>query len=99
MADPISKTLILLYVFFILFFFSNSHASSDVPFIVAHKKANINKLKTGSETVSVTIDIYNQGSSYSPFSFSLQFLFFLFYFNGFSFSMSQIPIFHFLACS
>ncbi|CAL0323307.1 unnamed protein product [Lupinus luteus] len=63
MADPISKALILVFVFFILCFFSNSHASSDVPFIVAHKKANLNRLKSGSETVSVTIDIYNQGSS------------------------------------
>ncbi|XP_019437401.1 PREDICTED: translocon-associated protein subunit beta-like [Lupinus angustifolius] len=63
MADPISKALILVFVFIILCFFSNSHASSDVPFIIAHKKANLNRLKSGSETVSVTIDIYNQGTS------------------------------------
>ncbi|OIW15232.1 hypothetical protein TanjilG_17552 [Lupinus angustifolius] len=64
MADPISKPLILLsLLFFIQCFFSNSHASSDVPFIIVHKKANLNRLKSGSETVSVIIDIYNQGSS------------------------------------
>ncbi|KAK7290544.1 hypothetical protein RIF29_05044 [Crotalaria pallida] len=64
MANPISKALILIALIFLLCC-SNSHAaaSSDVPFIVAHKKANLNRLKSGSETVSVTIDIYNQGSS------------------------------------
>ena len=36
--------------------------SSDVPFIVAHKKASLNRLKSGAERVSVSIDIHNQGS-------------------------------------
>ncbi|OWM71398.1 hypothetical protein CDL15_Pgr005585 [Punica granatum] len=36
---------------------------SDVPFIVAHKKASLNRLKSGVERVSVSIDIYNQGSA------------------------------------
>ncbi|KAL7106570.1 hypothetical protein ACP275_06G002300 [Erythranthe tilingii] len=38
-------------------------ASSDGPFIVAHKKASLTRLKTGSERVSVSIDVYNQGSA------------------------------------
>ncbi|KAJ6949179.1 translocon-associated protein subunit beta-like [Populus alba x Populus x berolinensis] len=42
---------------------SSSIASSDVPFIVAHKKATLSSLKPGAERVSVSIDIYNQGSS------------------------------------
>ncbi|XP_052306097.1 uncharacterized protein LOC7461631 isoform X1 [Populus trichocarpa] len=42
---------------------SSSIASSDVPFIVAHKKATLSSLKSGAERVSVSIDIYNQGSS------------------------------------
>ncbi|XP_057800554.1 uncharacterized protein LOC131016018 [Salvia miltiorrhiza] len=38
-------------------------ASSQGPFIVAHKKASLTRLKSGSERVSVSIDIYNQGSA------------------------------------
>ncbi|XP_022011602.1 translocon-associated protein subunit beta [Helianthus annuus] len=38
-------------------------ASSDSPFIVAHKKATLNRLKSGAEKVSVSIDLYNQGSA------------------------------------
>nr|XP_043606799.1 translocon-associated protein subunit beta-like [Erigeron canadensis] len=36
---------------------------SDAPFIVAHKKATLDRLKSGSEKVSVSIDIYNHGSA------------------------------------
>ncbi|KAL8557483.1 hypothetical protein ACS0TY_004786 [Phlomoides rotata] len=38
-------------------------ASSEGPFIVAHKKASLTRLKSGSERVSVSIDVYNQGFS------------------------------------
>ncbi|CAM8907581.1 unnamed protein product [Rhodiola kirilowii] len=38
-------------------------ASTDEPFIVAHKKATTKRIKSGVERVSVSIDIYNQGSS------------------------------------
>ncbi|KAK7311319.1 hypothetical protein RJT34_09374 [Clitoria ternatea] len=61
MADPISKALILLALVGSVLLCS--HASSDVPFIVAHKKATLNRLKSGAERVLVTIDIYNQGTS------------------------------------
>ncbi|KAI5428037.1 hypothetical protein KIW84_033159, partial [Lathyrus oleraceus] len=61
MADPISKPLIAFLLIASLLLCSQ--ASSDVPFIVAHKKASLNRLKTGAERVSVTIDIYNQGTS------------------------------------
>ncbi|PIA26040.1 hypothetical protein AQUCO_10000010v1 [Aquilegia coerulea] len=42
-----------------------SLAISDVgPFVVVHKKVSLNRLKSsGSEQVSVSIDIYNQGSA------------------------------------
>ncbi|KAJ7976279.1 putative Translocon-associated protein, beta subunit [Quillaja saponaria] len=62
MANPIFKALIITVVtaFFLVF---SSHATSDVPFIVAHKKATLNRLKSGAERVSVSIDIYNQGST------------------------------------
>ena len=45
MADPISKPLIefLLIASFLLC----PHASSDIPFIVAHKKPSLNRFKTG----------------------------------------------------
>lgn len=42
---------------------SSALASSDAPFIMAHKKATLKRLKSGAERVSVTIDIYNQGSA------------------------------------
>ncbi|GMP91497.1 hypothetical protein CsSME_00042174 [Camellia sinensis var. sinensis] len=38
-------------------------ASSNAPFIVAHKKATLTRLKSGVECVSTSIDIYNQGSA------------------------------------
>lgn len=44
----------------------------DGPFILAHKKATLNRLKSGAERISVSIDIYNQGSAYV---FSFFFLF------------------------
>uniref|UniRef100_A0A0R0FX86 Translocon-associated protein subunit beta n=2 Tax=Glycine max TaxID=3847 RepID=A0A0R0FX86_SOYBN len=61
MADPIAKALIAFALLASLLLCS--HASSDVPFIVAHKKASLNRLKSGAERVSVTIDIFNQGTS------------------------------------
>jgi len=42
---------------------SSALASSDAPFIMAHKKATLKRLKSGAERVSVTIDIYTQGSA------------------------------------
>ncbi|KAG8385013.1 hypothetical protein BUALT_Bualt04G0178700 [Buddleja alternifolia] len=42
---------------------SSTIASSEGPFIVAHKKASLTRLKSGSERVSVSIDVYNQGSA------------------------------------
>ncbi|KAK6153204.1 hypothetical protein DH2020_012843 [Rehmannia glutinosa] len=38
-------------------------ASFEDPFIVAHKKASLTRLKSGNERVSVSIDVYNQGSA------------------------------------
>ncbi|XP_047310119.1 translocon-associated protein subunit beta-like [Impatiens glandulifera] len=57
-----SITNCLIYVFVSLLISSLALASSDAPFIVAHKKASLTRLKTGVERVSVSIDIYNQGS-------------------------------------
>ncbi|KAI8010882.1 hypothetical protein LOK49_LG06G02853 [Camellia lanceoleosa] len=50
-------------------------ASSDAPFIIAHKKATLTKLKSDVERVFASIDIYDQGSVYAipPFPFSLVF--------------------------
>ncbi|XP_039125464.1 translocon-associated protein subunit beta [Dioscorea cayenensis subsp. rotundata] len=50
----------LLVVFLVV---SLALASSDVPFMVAHKKVELNRLKSGVERVSVSIDVYNQGSA------------------------------------
>lgn len=61
MADPISKVLIAFALLTSLLLCS--HASSDVPFIVVNKKATLNRIKSGAERVSVTIDIFNQGTS------------------------------------
>ncbi|OVA17411.1 Translocon-associated protein subunit beta [Macleaya cordata] len=53
----------LIPVFVVLFLISATFASTDSPFIVAHKKVSLNRLKSGAERVSVSIDIYNQGSA------------------------------------
>ncbi|RYR04831.1 hypothetical protein HN51_041377 [Arachis hypogaea] len=62
MADPMMKALTAIALIASLLVCS-SLASSDVPFIVAHKKATLNRINSGAERVSVTIDIYNQGTS------------------------------------
>ncbi|XP_059639744.1 uncharacterized protein LOC132282140 [Cornus florida] len=62
MAIQIEKFLIFL-VISVFFVSSSTLANSDVPFIVAHKKATLTRLKAGVEQVSVSIDIYNQGSA------------------------------------
>ncbi|TQD78926.1 hypothetical protein C1H46_035498 [Malus baccata] len=61
MAIPIGSALLSTVVALLLF--TSVLASSDLPFIVAHKKASLNRLKSGVERVLVSIDIYNQGSS------------------------------------
>jgi translocon-associated protein subunit beta len=38
-------------------------SSFNMPFILAHKKASLTRLKFDAERVSISIDIYNQGSS------------------------------------
>lgn len=67
MAIPVAKRLISAMVVFMLL--SASFATTEVPFMVVHKKASVNRLKSGAEHVLVSIDIFNQGSS-SVFSFS-----------------------------
>ncbi|XP_022739950.1 translocon-associated protein subunit beta-like isoform X1 [Durio zibethinus] len=56
-GNPLIKALI------VLFLVSVATATGDAPFIVAHKKASLNRLKSGAERISVSIDIYNQGFS------------------------------------
>nr|XP_023923631.1 translocon-associated protein subunit beta [Quercus suber] len=53
----------LIWAALALLLVSSTLGSSDVPFIVAHKKASLTRLKSGAERVSVSIHIYNQGSS------------------------------------
>lgn len=65
MATQITKRLISLLLALLLV--SSTLASSDAPFIVAHKKATVTRLKPGIERVSVSIDIYNQGSAWVRF--------------------------------
>ncbi|AED91976.1 putative translocon-associated protein subunit beta [Arabidopsis thaliana] len=61
MAVAVAKLLISAMAVFMLV--SASFATSEVPFMVVHKKATLNRLKSGAERVSVSYDIYNQGSS------------------------------------
>nr|KJB70693.1 hypothetical protein B456_011G087400 [Gossypium raimondii] len=56
-------TNLLLTACIALFFVSAATAVGDSPFIIAHKKASLTRLKSGAERVSVSIDIYNQGFS------------------------------------
>ncbi|KAK6155347.1 hypothetical protein DH2020_009595 [Rehmannia glutinosa] len=52
-----------IYILAALLLAASTIASSEGPFIVAHKKASLTRLKSGSERVSVSIDVYNQGSA------------------------------------
>ncbi|XP_022751837.1 translocon-associated protein subunit beta-like isoform X1 [Durio zibethinus] len=56
-GNPLMKALVALLLI------SAAAATGDAPFIVAHKKASLTRLKSGAERVSVSIDIYNQGFS------------------------------------
>ncbi|XP_047322864.1 translocon-associated protein subunit beta-like [Impatiens glandulifera] len=60
MATPLTRCLIYKVITLLLFW--PAIATSDSPFIVSHKKASLTRLKNGVERVSVSIDIYNQGS-------------------------------------
>ncbi|CAK9177458.1 unnamed protein product [Ilex paraguariensis] len=61
MASPTPLTIFSLLTLLLI---SATHAiSSDTPFIVAHKKITLTKLNSGSELVSVSIDICNRGSA------------------------------------
>ncbi|XP_071915386.1 uncharacterized protein [Coffea arabica] len=49
---------------FFVFLVSVSPANGDDgPFILAHKKPTLTRLKSGAERISVSIDVYNQGSA------------------------------------
>ncbi|CAN7068230.1 unnamed protein product, partial [Brassica rapa subsp. trilocularis] len=61
MAIPLAKLLISAVAVFVLV--SASFATSEMPFMVVHKKATLNRLKSGAERVLVSFDIYNQGSA------------------------------------
>ncbi|KAK5802073.1 hypothetical protein PVK06_029655 [Gossypium arboreum] len=69
----------LMKAFFIIFLVSaaTATATGDAPFIIAHKKASLNRLKSGAERVSVSVDIYNQGFTWVFLSLSLLLLSFL----------------------
>ncbi|GAB2257939.1 hypothetical protein Droror1_Dr00014099 [Drosera rotundifolia] len=61
MATPqASQALVLLFIA-AMCFVSSVTASVDSPFIVAHKKVALKRLKSGAEEVTVSIDIYNEG--------------------------------------
>ncbi|KMT06872.1 hypothetical protein BVRB_6g152120 [Beta vulgaris subsp. vulgaris] len=63
MANRVFHALLFISFSLLLFFVSSAIASSDAPFIVAHKKATLKRLKSGAERVLVSIDIYNEGSA------------------------------------
>lgn len=46
-----------------ILFVSPAIGSSDAPFMAAHKKVSLARLKTGVERVSISIDLYNEGSA------------------------------------
>ncbi|KAL2939647.1 Translocon-associated protein subunit beta [Bienertia sinuspersici] len=62
--STMANNALLFFSFSLLFIISSAIASSsDEPFIVAHKKATLKRLKSGAERVLVSIDIYNEGSA------------------------------------
>jgi translocon-associated protein subunit beta len=66
----ICRSLLLLPFLLVAIAFSCAaiaHASdASVPFLLVHKKVSLEKLKSGSEQVTVSIDLYNEGSTYVP---------------------------------
>ncbi|CAL9110633.1 unnamed protein product [Musa textilis] len=64
MARPRSGSFLLyLLAALLVAAFPAAMASSDAPFMVAHKKVSLTRLKSGVERVSVSIDLYNEGLS------------------------------------
>ncbi|CAL9046590.1 uncharacterized protein LOC135615530 [Musa acuminata AAA Group] len=64
MARPRSGSFLLyLLAALLVTAFPAALASSDAPFMVAHKKVSLTRLKSGVERVSVSIDLYNEGLS------------------------------------
>ncbi|KFK25636.1 hypothetical protein AALP_AA8G140300 [Arabis alpina] len=59
----LSSARFLIFAMAVFSLVSASFASEEVPFMVVHKKATLNRLKSGAERVLVSFDIYNQGSS------------------------------------
>ncbi|KAF8390712.1 hypothetical protein HHK36_025239 [Tetracentron sinense] len=53
----------LISVLVVMFVISSTCAISDAPFMVAHKKVSLTRLKSGAERLSVLMDIYNRGSA------------------------------------
>lgn len=64
-AMAISRSLLLLLPFLLVAIAAAvAHASdASVPFLLAHKKVSLERLKSGSEQVTVSIDLYNEGST------------------------------------
>ncbi|KAK1282908.1 hypothetical protein QJS10_CPB22g00585 [Acorus calamus] len=65
MADP-KQALASLLLFLLLVSLSSSSsakATSDAPFMVAHKKVSLTRLKSGADQLSVSINLYNEGSA------------------------------------
>ncbi|CAL9179791.1 unnamed protein product [Musa hybrid cultivar] len=65
MAKPRSGSLVVLLLLAALVLAASpaAMATSDAPFMVAHKKVSLTRHKSGVDRVSVSIDLYNQGSS------------------------------------
>ncbi|CAA6667839.1 unnamed protein product [Spirodela intermedia] len=59
----ITRSSALLSLLAPLLLLSSVGASSDAPFLVVHKKVDLFRLKSGVEQVTVSIDVYNQGSA------------------------------------
>ncbi|KAG6508162.1 hypothetical protein ZIOFF_033532 [Zingiber officinale] len=62
-ASRSGSSLLFLIAAILFSAFSASLADTDTPFVVAHKKVSLARLKSGIERVSVSIDLYNEGSS------------------------------------
>ncbi|KAF5755443.1 hypothetical protein HanRHA438_Chr17g0812821 [Helianthus annuus] len=63
MAKFFTNSLLTLTTVVLLLIAPSVIDGSEAPFIVAHKKATLNRLKSGADKLSVSIDIYNRGSA------------------------------------
>ncbi|KAF3783472.1 Translocon-associated protein subunit beta [Nymphaea thermarum] len=62
-SELVASLLLPSFCFFLLFASLVAVSASDAPFLIVHKKVDLSRLKSGAERLSVSIDVYNEGTA------------------------------------